>query len=332
MTDDLFHLPNRATFKTYSHLAESRRIPSDYEVTSSKMLYYFDKGGFEVNTPIASWYERYQRKSAISPIGLESFVDPLHTTYTSYICRQKDKEIVLDAHFRFIEETAYDKQLDKEWLENLSRVLAPIRYPWHGFQMIAAYIGSMAPEGKVAITSAFQSMDEMRRIQWAAYRMRQLQLTYPSWGADSLAQWQEAPHWQPLRRGVERLLTTYDWMEAFVGLNLCLKPMLDRLVLSHYATLATLKGDSQLELMSRSFYEDAQWHQSWSQSLIRLILTTRKEHKKIISKWASYWLNEMEPIAKAFEPFFIDFDLIYQQLFEAFKEQLIEFDLDIEVQ
>ena len=49
--------------------------------------------------------------------------------------------------------------------------------------------------------------------------------------------------WQPLRLFVERLLVTYDWGEAFVALNLVLKPMIDNLFLKHTSDLALGPGD-----------------------------------------------------------------------------------------
>jgi hypothetical protein len=39
------------------------------------------------------------------------------------------------------------------------------------------------------------------------------------------------------------LLVTYDWGEAFVAVNLVLKPMLNELFLTHVPSLALGKGD-----------------------------------------------------------------------------------------
>jgi toluene monooxygenase system protein E len=329
--DTMFQPPERATFKVYSHLADKKRIPNEYEVTSSKMLYYPAKGGFEVHTPISDWYEQYQKNSLIKPEDLAQFVDPSQTTYTSYIKGQKDREIVLDALSRQIEVTHYDKQLDPAWIEQLSRFMAPLRYPWHGFQMISSYMGSMAPEGKVAIVCAFQAMNEMRRIQRIAYRMRQLQQTYPPWGNNSLADWQKGPHWQPLRKGIEHLLVTYDWLEAFVALNLCFKPLFDHLVLIHFAHQAKQKGDYQLDVLFHSFWEDVVWQQAWSTHLLELLLT-QDESKSVITQWLNHWVELVVPAVFALEPFFgPQFAKSCESVFTTYNQHLINANLSIKV-
>jgi toluene monooxygenase system protein E len=329
---DMFGLPDRKVLKTYSHLADKKHIPSEYELTSSKMLYYFDKGGFEVNTPITAWYAQYQTNSLIKPKGLEQFVDPEQTTYTLYIKSRKDKEIVLDAASRQIDILEYDKQLAPVWMDQLAKLLAPLRYPWHGFQMISSYLGSMAPEGKIAIVFSFQTMDEMRRIQRIAYRMRQIQQTYPSWGAHSLQEWQEATYWQPLRKGIEHLLVTYDWLEAFVALNLCFKPILDKLVLVHYAQSAKRHGDYQLGVLFHSFWEDATWHQTWSMHLLELLIKQDENNKEVITHWLSHWMDELKPAVFALKELFLeDFDSVCKEVFTNYKHQLSKAEVHIKV-
>lgn len=326
----VFTVPDRLQLKTYSHLAEHKQIPNEYELVTSKMLYYFDKGGFENHTPISDWYEQYQRQSLIHATTLEQFVDPLQTTYSTYVQRQKDKEIVLDANIKHMDETYYDAQLDKQWIQVLSQILAPLRYPWHGFQMITSYLGSMAPEVKVVIVFAFQAMDEMRRIQRIAYRMRQLQLECPTFGVSSRADWQHAPLWQPLRRAIERLLVTYDWWESFVALNLCFKPILDQLLLVQFSHIAKKQGDSQLGVMLHSFWEDACWQQLWSKQLIRLILKERPENKSIIEGWLCLWIKEFIPALLALKPIFLgDFETAYECVRVAYTEMLTDLDLEV---
>lgn len=333
MTKDrktMFHPSERLTLKTYSHLADKKRIPTDYELCSSNMLYYLAKGGFEVSTPIAAWYSQYQKNSLIKPEGLDAFVDPLQTTYTSYIKRQKDKEIVLDASSRQIDLSGYDKQMPQEWMEQLAQFMAPLRYVWHGFQMISAYLGSMAPEGKIAIVFAFQTMDEMRRIQRIAYRMRQIQETYPAWGDNSKKEWQEAAAWQPLRKGVEYLLVTYDWLEGFVALNLCFKPILDRLILIHYKERAQRYGDYQLGVLFHSFWEDCLWQQVWSRHLLQLLLKQDAKNAEIIKEWLTRWQDHLMPAVLALEVFFGDeFNACSEAVWDHYSTQLKDMNLNV---
>jgi len=151
---------------------------------------------------------------------LEKFRDPRETTYTKYTEIQRDKEIFVDGILEEIEASRYDAQLSPEWLHVLSHVVAPLRYPGHGLQMVAAYIGQMAPGGRIVITATLQAGDEMRRVQRIAYRVRQLQHFYPGFAADSKALWQTNPMWQPLRMAIEKSLICYDWADRSFALNL----------------------------------------------------------------------------------------------------------------
>jgi toluene monooxygenase system protein E len=128
----------------------------------------------------------------------------------------------------------------------LDRLFAPLLYPLHGLQMIAAYVGQMAPNGRIAVAALFQCADEMRRIQRIGYRVTQLQQTWPQLARAHKERWMHDAAWQPLREAVERLLVAYDWAESFVALNLCLKPALDELVTLHLANTARAQGDYPL--------------------------------------------------------------------------------------
>jgi toluene monooxygenase system protein E len=79
-------------------------------------------------------------------------------------------------------------------------------------------------------------------VERLAYRIRQLQMAFPGFADDSKSRWQHEPRWQPLRQFVEQLLVTYDWGEAFVALNLVLKPLIDDLFLKRTSELALGRG------------------------------------------------------------------------------------------
>jgi toluene monooxygenase system protein E len=228
--------------KTYWHLLEQRRMPSEYEIVTSKLLCYTGEGftgkRFELDVPLLDWYTRYQQGSPLTCTSWERFRDPRETTYTKYTEIQRDKEVFVDGILQEIEQSGYDGQLSTRWLHVLSRMFAPLRYPGHGLQMVASYIGQMAPSGRLVITAALQAADEMRRVQRIAYRVRQLQQFYVSFAIDSQTRWQTDALWQPLRIAIEKLLTCYDWAESFVALNLVLKPLLDEVFMTHFGELA----------------------------------------------------------------------------------------------
>lgn len=279
--------------KTYWHLLQQRRMPSEYEIVTSKLLCYTGEGftgkRFEIDVPLKDWYRRYQEESPLVCSSWEKFHDPRETTYTKYTQLQRDKEIFVDGILEEIESTGYDAHLRPEWLRTFARLVAPLRYPGHGFQMIASYVAQMAPSGRIAITGALQSADEMRRIQRIAYRIRQLQNIYPGFASDGRTLWQTDEIWQPLREAVEKLLVAYDWAESFVGLNLVLKPLIDELFMKHLSDLALRQDDYLLGQILFSLNEDCQWHRQWSQALVRMAIEDNSRNKGTIQDWIHRW-------------------------------------------
>jgi toluene monooxygenase system protein E len=285
-------------------------MPTEYEIVTSKLLCYTGEGftgkRFELDVPLKDWYRRYQEESPLVCSSWEKFRDPRETTYTKYTGLQRDKEIFVDGILDEIEVTGYDAPLRPAWLHILSRVVAPFRYPGHGFQMIASYVGQMAPGGRITIAAALQSADEMRRIQRIAYRIRQLQQIYPGFAADSRTLWQTDSMWQPLREVVEKLLIAYDWAESFVGLNLVLKPLVDELFMKYLSELALSNDDYLLGRIFYSLNEDCQWHRQWSESLVRMAIEDNVRNQDTIQGWINRWHPLADRAVRAFAPLFED--------------------------
>ena len=288
--------------RTYSHLAHQRKVPSEYEIVSSRLLYYVERG-FEIDVPLAPWYQRHQRESGLRCRDWERFSDPRETTYTTYTTVQSDRERHLDALMTSIEETDHDRQLPAEWRELLDRLLPPLRYVWHGFQMMAAYIGQMAPAGRLTLVAMFQAADEMRRVHRIAHRLGQLRQTYPGFTGSALSHWQESPVWQPLRRTLERGLICYDWGESFAALCLCLKPMVDQLMVSELSRLARARPDFFLAEILLSLDEDCRWHRAWAGALVQLLVAEPGTNAPTLWGWMQTWLPQTREATRALASF-----------------------------
>ncbi len=294
--------------KTYWHFLQQRRMPTEYEIVTSKLLFYTGEGftgkRFELDVPLQDWYKRFQQDSPLTCTSWDSFQDPRETTYTKYNEVQRDKEIFVDGILEEIELSGYDGQRSPRWLHVLSRVLAPLRYPGHGLQMVASYMGQMAPSGRIVIVAALQAADEMRRVQRIAYRVRQLQQLYAGFATDSKRRWETDVLWQPLRMAVENLLVCYDWAESFVALNLVLKPMVDELFMSHLSELAVREGDYLLGQIFYSLNEDCRWHREWSRALTTMVVNDKLQNRATIQGWIEKWHPVAERAVRAFAPLF----------------------------
>jgi toluene monooxygenase system protein E len=273
--------------RTYWHLEGLGRVPSDYDIATSRLLYY-PALGFAVDTPVSAWYARYQAGSSFQLADAETFRDPRQTTYSSYTALQARAQVFVDGLYRSAGD-AYDRSLDTEWVGTLERVIPVLLYPCHALQMLAAYVGQMAPAGRVVIASLFQAGDEMRRTQTLAYRTRLLERSVPSFGRGAKAEWQEAPEWQPLRRTLEKMLVTYDFGEAFAALSLVFKPRFDRFVERALTDAARKNADPLLEQLVFSLAEDTAWHRAWSHELVRVALREDPGQRATLEGWSSRW-------------------------------------------
>ncbi|HKV95685.1 MAG TPA: MmoB/DmpM family protein [Candidatus Angelobacter sp.] len=288
--------------RTYWHLSELGRRPTDYDIATSR-LHYWTARGFEVKVPVTDWYERYQRGSELRCADWEAWSDPRQTTYTAYTTMQRTREAFVNGLLDSISDD-YDRGLSPQWVALLDRVLAPLRYPGHGLQMVAAYIGSMAPTARITIAATFQAADEMRRVQRLAYRMRQLQVTHPEFGRTARQIWQDDPIWQPLREVIETLLVTWDWGEALVALQFVVKPAFDELFMTQFGRLARAAGDDVLDRMFFSLNEDCAWHRAWSESLMLTAIRDRPESALAVKRWIETWTPRVSRAVSALQPIF----------------------------
>jgi toluene monooxygenase system protein E len=270
--------------RTYWHLEGLRRVPSEYDIATSRLLYYPGRE-FAIESPVSEWYERYQRGSALVLTTGEHFEDPRQTTYTLYTKLAKERETFVDGLFRSSEESGYDKKLSQGWVATLDAWLPVLLYPCHGLQMVAAYVAQMAPAGRLVMVGLFQAGDELRRVQRLAYRIEQLKKTFPDFGAAGKRAWQERAEWQPLRKLMEELLVTYDFGEAFVTFELVVKPLFDRLILTEFARLAESYGDPLLAKLFFSLDEDARWQREACHAIARHALAEAPSNRAVMTRF-----------------------------------------------
>jgi toluene monooxygenase system protein E len=294
--------------KSFSMLGAKRRMPTEYELTSSKLHYHYPRN-FELSNenPVSKWYFKHREESPLQAQDWELFADPRKTTYTDYAGVQDSKETVVDGLLREIDEREYDQTLSSEWTDFLHHWYGPLRYPAHGLQMLSAYVAQMAPASRITNCAAFQAADEMRRLQRIAYRSAQLHAhvsTVPP--QEHQRFWQDAEGLQPLRELIERALVVYDFGEAFTVVNLVVKPYVDALINEELAgRLAALNGDTILREIHFSLHEDAQWHRAWSSELARTLIADTPANEVVMNEWIANWtplaVRAVEGLASVFE-------------------------------
>jgi toluene monooxygenase system protein E len=301
----------REPAKTWSLLGEVRKKPSEYEVVTSKLHYHYNRqpAPFELdpNTPINVWYLRYREGSPFQADTWEGFQDPHQLTYRAYVERQAAREAYLDNLVDEFERRNQDSGLQRHWVEVLDRLYLPTRFPIHALQMAALYLGQMAPSSSITNAAYFQAADELRRIQRVAYRAKSLSLEHHADLASSTytrRRWEEDAVWQPLRETFEKMLIAYDWGEAFVALNLVVKPIFDAIFNLKLAELARAHEDALLALILDDFELDSQRSRDWTVALVRYAIAQRSANTALIKQWMDHWkplaYRGMEGIVKLF--------------------------------
>ncbi len=95
---------------------------------------------------------------------------------------------------------------------------------------------------------------------------------------------------------------TYDWGEAFVALNLCVKPVFDELFMVELPRLAKNEGDFLLGQVFGSLEVDCKWHKEWSVRLVETAIDDEPSNREVIQSWVDKWapvaLRAAEPLER----------------------------------
>jgi toluene monooxygenase system protein E len=286
----------REPAKTWSLLGEVRRKPSEYEVVTSKLHFHYGRqpAPFELdpNMPINAWYLRYREGSPLQAASWEGFRDPHQLTYQLYVQRQSEREAYLENLVDEFERRNHDAGLQTNWVQELDRLYLPARFPLHALQMAALYVAQMAPAAFITNAAYFQAADELRRIQWLAYRAKALSLAHDAELASSAhtrRRWEDDAAWQPLREVVEKMLLAYDWGEAFAALNLTVKPIFDEVFNVQLAELARAHEDALLDLMLGDFALEIRRSRDWSIALVQYATAQRPANADLFKQWIEQW-------------------------------------------
>jgi hypothetical protein len=279
----------RSQLKTWSAFGNLGRRPSEYEIVTHKMNHTLRETPLELPPDSFGnvWLKRHRDGMRLKVPDWNAFRDPDQLTYKKYVKLQDDNETYIDATLREFDLIGGAERAP----DFLQASLTPSRYLAHGLQMMSAYLQQLAPSTYVGNCAAFQTGDQLRRVQRVAYRTRQLDLAYPerSFGKNERRAWEQLPGWQGLRKGIELLLVSFDWDDVFVGLNLVVKPLADEISLRQFAVVARSLGADLDALVADNLFLDAERSLRWTATLTRFVIAAdgdNHEHlQALVAKW-----------------------------------------------
>jgi hypothetical protein len=299
--------------RTWSVSDAGRRRLNEYEIVTRKFHYHFGRQpapfDLDPDSAINQWYLRYREGSPLQAPDWEGFQDPAQLSYRRYIALQHDREVYAEGVVDHFEANDHDASLDPAWVSVLGRLYLPARFAFHVLQLTSFYVGQLGPSAAITNAAFFQAADELRALQWIAYRAKSLSLAHGAELANSetaRAIWEDDPAWQPARETLETLLLAYDWGEAFTALNLIIKPALDALFKEALADLALANGDAlTAQLLRESGVDTARSH-AWGSALARYAIEARPENLAVITGWEDKWRPAAERAAGGLAAIFAD--------------------------
>jgi len=279
--------------KTWSHLAENRKKPSEYEIVSTKTL--FTTGNpdaaleLSVDLPMNKWIKRYRSESPLQHEDWDAFRDPDGVVYRSYCTQRDSDEDYIDGLVSQYSDMGHDAKLSAQWLAQLGSMYTPMRYLLHTAQMAAAYLVTMSQASTIANCAVFQMADQFRWMSRVSYRTAELRKTWPDagFGRDERAHWENDAGWQGFRELMERMLARYDYGEAIIALNCVAMPAIDQ-GLKELGARAAERGDTLTQFLVEAQLADAQRRERWTQAFVTFV-EAEPANKAYVNEVIAHW-------------------------------------------
>jgi toluene monooxygenase system protein E len=287
--------------KTWSHLANRRRRPTEYETVSVNLLWSTNNPGapWTMGKGIAmtQWYLKYRNGTPLKVEDWDGFRDPDQLIYRNYTLIQDGQESFVDGLIEDHSRNDHDYSLSDEWTLALARLYTPARYLMHAVQMSSNYLVALSPASAIANCFMFQAGDHLRWLSRVAYRTAELKIARPGFGFAEAERvhWETLPEWHGFRELAEKLLVAWDFGEQFVALNLVLKPAIDAAFIGALGRAARGAEDTLTGLLLDAQLIDSERCRRFTTALVRFAIGSNPGNGAVIQSWMDKW----DPLGKA---------------------------------
>lgn len=285
--------------KTWSAFGDLGRRPTEYEILTHNLNHTTGPVPLEMGPEVHGnvWLREHRDSMKLTVPDWDAFRDPDMVTYGSYVAAQDDQETYVEGLLERFDGEGHDSALTPAALDLLTGAFTPSRYLAHGLQMLSAYLQQLAVSSYIGNCAAFQTADQLRRVQLTAYRTTQLRLAHPDrvFGSGERGTWENGPGWQPIRRGIESALVEFDWDRALVITNLVVKPVADLLLLDQLSQQAAAAGAQLDALVLDNLWRDSRRGQRWTSALVRFLGEADAGNLRVLQGY----LDEFAPLGTA---------------------------------
>lgn len=200
--------------------------------------------------------------------------------------------------------------MDEAWLDPmLSRYYGAWPFVEYGLFLALCYAVREALGDTIAFSIAFQTGDRIRHLQDIVHLMFDLAEAHQGFtDAGAREAWMTDPVLVPMRENVERIVSSRDWFEVVVAVNLVFEPIVGRVMKTELlARNAPHHGDAVTPLVLASARSDTARHQAATEELLRLVLADpdhADSNRAVLSGWTGKWTADSTRAAKALAPLF----------------------------
>ncbi len=297
--------------RDFTFIRPRRRRLTEYEAVTVHQQWEpggFDHGGWFLLAPDGRPEWRAESTRLAHPDWFE-FRDPAQQWQRTYVRMQAEQERALE---RMTEDATADgtfAALDRRWLDE---GLAGHYRVWSFLEY--GLFRAFAPAQREALSDTlgnalcFQAFDHMRHAQAIVSHLLAIERAVPGFrDAGARERWLSAPAWQPARRLVERIITTDDWAEIAIVVNLVLAPLLAEVAVGGCVRRpASLAGDPVTAAIVMTAERDRRRNLAWTQELVRMVcaeaVPARAANRSTIDGWLATWQPAVLAAVRALAP------------------------------
>jgi methane monooxygenase component A beta chain/propane monooxygenase small subunit len=240
------------------------------------------------------------------------FRDPAQQWQRTYVRMQAEQERSIERATADAASSGAFADMDPAWLTD---VVAGHYRIWSFFEY--ALFRAFAVASREALSDTlgnvlcFQGFDHMRHAQAAVLYLMVLEESVEGFLDQGAKQrWIEDPIYQPMRALAERLmLSTDDWGELAVAVNLVVAPILSEMAMSQLVRRGgPHRGDSVTPFIVSTTERDRRRNLGYTEELVRMVtaegIEGHQANRDVIAGWIADWTPPVLEAARALRPVF----------------------------